>query len=70
MARAASVSKAYTVAVVFIAIGAVWTLVSGGEGIQPIPMGLIVAGGLGLIAAAITSIRQKGRDAKAAEADG
>ena len=62
MSKAASVSKAYTVAIAFVLVGAVWALVGGGPGIQPIPMGLIAAGGAGLIAASFLSIRQKRRD--------
>ena len=69
MARPASISKAYTVGALFIVVGVVWGMATGAEGIEPIPMGLAVAGGLGVIAAAFTSIRTKRRQAAAPAAE-
>lgn len=65
MARPADVRKAYTVAVVFAIVGIIWGLVGrGADGRVPtVAVGLTVAGGLGIIAAAFTSIRQKRREA-------
>ena len=65
MARPADLTKAYTVAVAFLVVGGLWAMLGRGDnGVIPtIALGLITAGGLGVIAAAFTSIRTKRRDA-------
>jgi len=63
----ADVNKAYVVAILFVVVGVLWTLVarSGGGEVPTVALGITAAGGLGIIAAAFTSIRKKRRDAKA-----
>ena len=57
----ADVKKAYTVALVFVVIGLAWAFLGRNEdGTFPlVAIGLALAGGLGLIAAAFLSIRAK-----------
>ncbi|MDH3223087.1 MAG: hypothetical protein OEO23_05175 [Gemmatimonadota bacterium] len=63
----ADVKKAYTVAVAFLIVGIVWSLL-GRDPAGRIPMigaGITVAGGIGIVAAAFLSIRAKRRQGKA-----
>lgn len=68
MARAADVKKAGTVAVIFLAVGGLWAMFGrGDDGLIPtIAFGLMMGGGIGIIAAAFLSIRAKRRAAKSA----
>ena len=65
----ADVKKAYTVAVVFVVIGLVWSFIGrGSSGSIPVPAAAItIAGGLGIIAAAFLSIRVKRREADSSD---
>lgn len=68
MARAADVKKAYTVAIIFFAVGGLWAMFGrGDDGLVPtIALGLMAGGGIGIIGAAFLSIRTKRREAKSA----
>lgn len=70
-AMPADVNKAYVVAIIFVAVGLIWMMVgqSAGGQASTVALGLTAAGGLGIIAAAFTSIRKKRRDAKAGAAE-
>ena len=63
----ADVNKAYIVAIVFVVVGIAWAMIaqSGGGSAPTAAVGIATAGGLGIIAAAFTSIRKKRRDSKA-----
>lgn len=64
----ADVKKAYTVAVAFVVIGLVWSFLGRGDGGIPLAaVGMMMAGGLGIIAAAFLSIRVKRRKASDTE---
>lgn len=67
----ADVNKAYIVAILFVVVGVLWTMVgrSAGGQASTVALGITAAGGLGIIAAAFTSIRKKRRDAKVAAED-